>query len=123
MMSAISPVNPGAAALSGLLSSVAKNTVSPVLSSPAVQDALKNASPGDVVDLSLQALQLQQASGLFGGDTSNGPAAADLAVLQSAGATPADVAAESSASAALQQAYGLFGSGQATGGGLFNFFG
>jgi len=73
-MSAISPVNPGVAAVYQLASSAAA-PVSTALASPAVQDALSNASPQDVVDLSLTALQLQEADNLFGGDLTNADSA------------------------------------------------
>jgi hypothetical protein len=83
-MSAISPVNPGSAALAGLLPSNSPGPLASALASPSVQDALKNASPQDLVDLSLQALQLQETSGLFGnGNASQSPASPGLALLQS----------------------------------------
>lgn len=69
-MSAVSPLNPGVAAVYQLVSA-APAPVSAALASPAVQDALQNAAPQDIVDLSLEALQLQEAGNLFGGDTSN----------------------------------------------------
>ena len=57
MGSAILP-NPGTSALVQALSSV--------LPAPKMQAALQNASPGDLVLLSAEALQLQEANGLFG---------------------------------------------------------
>jgi hypothetical protein len=69
-MSAISPVNPGVGAVYQLVSA-APGPISSALASPAVQDALNNASPQDIVDLSLGALQLQETDNLFGGDLTN----------------------------------------------------
>ena len=57
---------------SSVLSSMLQNLVtespqlSSILSTPNVQSALASASPGDLVELSDQALQLQQTSVLFG---------------------------------------------------------
>jgi hypothetical protein len=67
-MSAISPVEPGVAAVCQL-ASTAPAPVSSAASSPAVQDVVDNAPPDDIVDLSLQALQLHEA------DTTNASAA------------------------------------------------
>jgi hypothetical protein len=67
-MSAISPVDPGAAAVYQL-ASAAPPAILPAVASPAVQDVVDNAPPEDVVDLSLQALQLHEA------DTTNASAA------------------------------------------------
>ena len=76
LMSSVSSVNPGVA---DLLQTFWKNGTSPVstaLSSSGVQSALAIASPGDLVQLSSQALQLQQVAGLFGpSEVSNGTAA------------------------------------------------
>ena len=46
-------------------------------SSPAVQSALQNASPGDIVKLSDQALQLQETDVLFGDPGSSGSNTSD----------------------------------------------
>jgi hypothetical protein len=52
------------------------------LSSPAVQTAIQNAPASDLVDLSSQALKLQETDQLFG-DGSATPSAADTATLAS----------------------------------------
>jgi hypothetical protein len=41
-------------------------TFSSLLSAPNMQSALENASPGDLVQISAEAVQLQEANGLFG---------------------------------------------------------
>lgn len=64
-MGSVSSTNPGIAALDQILGITSATTSSP-LSSQSVQSALQNATPGDIVHLSQQALQLQLASGLFG---------------------------------------------------------
>ncbi len=74
-MSSINSVNPG---VSDLLKAFSKTGSSPLpaaLSTTAVQSALAIASPQDLVQLSEQALQLQQAGGLFGGSGSSDVAA------------------------------------------------
>jgi hypothetical protein len=58
--------NPGLADALQLISNSASPTVSSLLSSPNVQAALQNASPGDLIELSDQALQAQVVDGLFG---------------------------------------------------------
>ncbi len=63
------------------LTSAGSPQLSAALSSPAVQTALQTARPGDLVDLSDQAMQLQEASQLLGtsstADTATLPAALD----------------------------------------------
>lgn len=64
-MGSVSSTNPG---LSDLLQTLT-NENSPLastFSSPTVQAALENASPGDIVQLSTEALQLQVTDSLFG---------------------------------------------------------
>jgi hypothetical protein len=56
----------GIADLMQMFSTVATPAVSSLLSSSKVQAALTNASPADLVQLSDQALQLQEVNGLFG---------------------------------------------------------
>jgi hypothetical protein len=68
-MGSVSSTSP---ALLNLLQSVATDSpqFSSILSMPNVQSALRSASPGDLVQLSDQALELQQVGELFG--TSDG---------------------------------------------------
>src|SRR5579863_1109656 len=121
-MSAVNSVNPGIADLFQLLSNTGSASVSSPLSSPALQSALQNASPSDVVQLSLQALQLQDVSSLFGSPGSSQTAVtADNLLLQALNssisgstttgstASPSTAATEAAASA-LEQASSLFGS-------------
>jgi len=67
-MSSVSAVNPAVADLLQVFSKSGSASLSTALSSTAVQSALDTASPGDLVQLSTQALQLQQVAGLFGTD-------------------------------------------------------
>jgi hypothetical protein len=52
-----------------LFSSAATPALSSLLSSTQVQTGLGKASPADIVQLSDQAMQLQEVDGLFGGST------------------------------------------------------
>ncbi len=65
-MSSISSVNPGVAGLLQTLSNTGSTAVNSVLTLPAVQTAIENASPEDLVQLSFEAQQLQETAGLFG---------------------------------------------------------
>jgi len=141
-MSTVSSVNPGVADLIQLLSSTGSATVTSALSTKAVQDALQNASAGDIVQLSDQALQLQETASLFGiaaaSSTVATPESLLLQALNSsltgstdAGSTPASLAAASSTAAtatatlALEQVSQLFGtnSGSGTGNGSLSILG
>jgi hypothetical protein len=51
---------------SGTGASASSSALSSALASTQVQTALQKASPGDIVQLSEQAVQLQQVAGLFG---------------------------------------------------------
>jgi hypothetical protein len=62
--------NPGLADLLQNLANTGSSALASALSSPSVQAALEQASPGDLVQLSDQALQLQVVGSLFG-DQSN----------------------------------------------------
>jgi hypothetical protein len=95
-MGSIAPANPGLTDVLQLLSAAGSASVSSALSSPAVQSALQDASPADIVHLSAEALQLQSVTGLFGG--SDSPQA-------SSASTPATAAAASES----QLLSGLFG--------------
>jgi hypothetical protein len=68
-MSAVSTNNSstGLADLMQIFSSAATPAVSSLLSSPTVQSALQKAPVADIVQLSDQAMQLQEVNGLFGG--------------------------------------------------------
>jgi hypothetical protein len=65
-MGSVSSPNPGVADLLQIFSNAGSPTLSSVLSSPQVQSALQKAPPADLVQLSDQALQLQEVNGLFG---------------------------------------------------------
>jgi len=75
-MASIAPVNPGVTDVLQLLSGAGSASVSSALSSTAVQSALQNASPSDLVQLSAAALQLQDVSDLFGSSGSSTATAA-----------------------------------------------
>jgi len=141
-MSAVGSVNPGVADLFNWLSSTQPAPVTSALSSPAVRSALRNSSPADLVQLSQQALQLQQAGSFFGGPdsaaTSATPESLLLQALTSAiagsmtpGSESASTGSESSSTAAatsalaLEQAYQLFGtdSSPGNGSGSYSFIG
>jgi hypothetical protein len=70
IMSPVSANSSGVADLlqtfSGTGASANSSVLSSTLASTQVQTALQNASPGDIVQLSEQAVQLQQVAGLFG---------------------------------------------------------
>jgi hypothetical protein len=71
-MSSVNAVLNGVADLLQTFSKVGSSSpVTSALSSAAVQSALSTASPGDVVQLSQQALALQQVAGLFGSSDSS----------------------------------------------------
>jgi hypothetical protein len=64
-ISSVAPVNQGVADLLQILSNAGSSSLSSAFSSPSIQSALQGASPGDIVQLSNQALQLQVANDLF----------------------------------------------------------
>ena len=68
-MSTVSSTSTGIADLMQIFSSVATPAVSSLLSSSQVQTALAKAPAADIVQLSDQAMQLQEVDGLFGGST------------------------------------------------------
>lgn len=74
-MGSVSSINTsGMSEMIQLLSSSSSPLTSSGLSSSQIQSALKNASPTDIVHLSAQAIQMQEASVLFGNsDTSQPP--------------------------------------------------
>ena len=63
----------GSVGLPGLGLSVLDQTLSSLLSAPNVQSALENAPAGDLVALSQDAVQLQEANGLFGSPGTTAP--------------------------------------------------
>ena len=71
-MSSVSAVPSGVADLLQTFSKAGSSALPSALSSTAVQSALELASPGDLVQLSQQALALQQVGGLLGGSDSSG---------------------------------------------------
>jgi hypothetical protein len=129
-MSSIASVNPGVSDLLQTLSSAGSTPASSVLSSPAVESALQNASPRDIAHLSAEALQLQEANGLFGSpDSTQTAASIILQALNSSslgsttnsasapGSTALSSAAASAASASeLEQVSGLLGTDSNSGG-------
>ena len=126
-MGSISSVNPGVSDLLQTLSSAELASGSTVLSSPAVQSALQNASPGDIVQLSARAIQLQEADGLFGSAQStqtaasiilqalnNSKSASTTTGAATSGSTTGSTTAPSTAATALaasqlEEVTGLFG--------------
>jgi hypothetical protein len=130
-MSAISSVNPGVADLFNWLSGTGSTPVTSALYSPSVQTALEGASPGDLVQLSQQALELQQVGGLFGSSDSAETSATPESLLLQAltGSAPqsesTSTAAATTSALALEQAYQLFGtnSNSGTGSGSYSFIG
>jgi hypothetical protein len=122
-MGSASTINPGIASLLQTLSNV-----SPALSSPAVQSALENASPQDVVHLSEAATQLESVDAMFGvpanGSSSvplnledllaGSTGAASNALLSSTAVTsasPSDQLANYQTALQAQVTQGLFGAG------------
>jgi hypothetical protein len=89
-----------------------------------VQSALQNASPGDIVQLSARALQLQEADGLFGSAESTQTA---VSIVQQAlnssksssttigATTSSSTAATALAASQLEEVTGLFGTNTNTG--------
>ena len=126
-MSAVTSVNPGIADLSHLLSSTGSASISSALSSPTVQSALKSAPPGDLVQLSRQAVQLQEVGSLFGSSGTSGTAVTPQTLLLQAlnsaitGSTTAgstaskSTAATATATAALEQVSELLGTNSSSG--------
>jgi hypothetical protein len=100
-MGSVSSINPGVADLLQTLS----NVNSPVLSSPAAVSALENASPSDIVQLSVEATQLQSVDAMFGiYDGASSPSANLSDVLASIEASVPGSAASPSASSATSSA-------------------
>jgi hypothetical protein len=140
-MSAIGSVNPGVADLFNWLSSTGATPATSALSSPSVQTALEGDPSSDLVQLSQQALQLQQAGSLFGisdsAETSATPESLLLQALTSSisgspvngsptsGSESTSTAAATTSALALEQAYQLFGTNlnSGTASGAYSFVG
>lgn len=124
LMSAVTSANSGFADLSLLLSSTGSASISSALSSPTVQSALKSAPPGDLVQLSQQALQLQEVSGLFASSTPqtllfqalNSAITGSAVTGSTSGSTAStSTAATATAISALEQASALLGTNSSSG--------
>ena len=75
---------------------------SPVVSSPALMSDLENASPEDIIQISISAIQLQGMDTLLGissGDTSDGSALSSIIGNMTASQTPAEAASTSQSTA------------------------
>ena len=111
-MASVTSVNPGVSDLLQTLSSVGSTSLSSALSSSKVQSALQTASPGDLVQLSQAALQLQQAVGLFGGSEGNsitGPATPGTAAATTAAQEVSELLGTSSGTGAGNSPVNLLG--------------
>jgi hypothetical protein len=132
-MGSVSNMNPG---VSDLLQTLT-NLNSPVLSSQPVVNALENAPPADIVQLSMAATQLESVNAMFGiaatpsagMDTGIG---GTLGALEGAGgssvlaaASPLDQNANAQAVLQAELSQGLFGTGASNGvsGSLFDTIG
>jgi len=129
-MGSVASVNPGVAQLLQTIT----NLNSPVLSSPAVTNALQKASPSDIVQLSRAATQLEGMNAMFGISSSptTDMSSSTLAALEgsasvSAGTagSPADQTANAQAALQAELIQGLFGTGSnlSLSGTLFNAIG
>ncbi len=120
-MGSVSPINPGVANLLQTLT----NINSPVLQSPAEVSALEKASPSDIVQLSVEAKQLESMDMTFGiligPDTGMATTVANLGELQFSDpallstASPADQLANYQAGLQRAETQGLFGTGATSG--------
>jgi len=104
-MASVTSVNSGYADLFQALSNTGSASVSSPLSSAGLQADLQSASPSDVVQISREALELQQSSSLFGtsgaSQTATDPAALLLQAVSSSvrGTTEPTASASSSTGA------------------------
>lgn len=136
-MSTVASTNASMASLMQIFSNFGSPQVSSTLGSAAVQKALKNASPTDIVQISKAALQLQQSNAIFGvsDKSSTDPIAALISSAMGATSESASTAASATSSVAeqfaaaqmalqAQQTAALFGDsiGSSTGS-LINVFG
>jgi hypothetical protein len=79
-MSTVSSTSTGIADLMQIFSSVTTPAVSSLLSSSQVQTALGKAPAADIVQLSNQAMQLQEVDGLFGGSSASATESSGMAM-------------------------------------------
>jgi hypothetical protein len=113
-MGSVSSTNPGTAFLLQTLTDID----SPVMSNPTVVSALEKASPADTVQLSVEAVQAEAVSAMFGTapSTNSLPTAASLENSSTAGATaPTDQLASYNAALQSQEVSGLLGENSVTG--------
>jgi hypothetical protein len=119
----MSSVNSAVSRVTDLLqaiSSIAPSGLSSALSSWTVQSALQGASTGDLLQLSRQALDLQQVTGLFagaeGGQSTADPGTLLLQSLESHGSasTTSTTGVAAAETPAEQEASYLFGTGTST---------
>jgi hypothetical protein len=119
-MGSVASTNAGLAELIQTLTS-ASSPLASQLSSPAVQSALQDAPPGDIVQLSNEALQLQEAGALFADPNQNtsaiGPSSI-LAALYPASSEPLPIGPASSSTTSetsqSDQVQTLFGTAPTT---------
>ncbi|MGD1070973.1 MAG: hypothetical protein ABSB15_12600 [Bryobacteraceae bacterium] len=103
-MSSVAP-NSGIASLIEFLSGAGSPLIASVVSSSTVQSAIENASPADLIQLSSQALQYQQAEGLFSTASSADP----VTPTPSAGSFSPSQLASYQSQAQLEQVQTLLG--------------
>ena len=126
-MSSVSSLNPGVADLLQTLT----NLNSPVLSSQSVTKALEKAPPGDIVQLSNAATQLEGMDAMFGvtpgasTDLSSTLLASPTTQSALSTASPTDKLANAQAAIQAELTQGLFGTGttNSLSGTLFNTLG
>jgi hypothetical protein len=115
-MGSVGAVNPGVGDLLQALYS-SNSSLSPVLQSSGVEAAIQTASPVDLVQLSAQALQLQQTADLFGSydpaSQISGPGATLLQSLEDQNSSAA-VSTDAQTNPTLAEADDLFGSNNST---------
>jgi hypothetical protein len=79
-MSSVTATSTGISDLMQIFSSAATPAISSLLSSSQVQTALEKAPPADIVQLSDEAMQLQEVDSLFGSSTASQPTSSGLAM-------------------------------------------
>jgi hypothetical protein len=96
-MSSVAAPNSGTASLLQFLSGAGSPLTTSVTSSPSVQSAIQDASPVDLAQLSAQAVQLQQADGLFSVSSSADPGVTEDNLLASLSPAPSTASGSSAA--------------------------
>ena len=123
-MGTVGSTNAGLNDLLQTLTSIGSPLTS-TLSTPALQSALQNASPSDIVKLSDAALELQSTDALFGVSDTSGSTNV-LSQLESGGSTasgsPAEQNAAAQADLQAQETAALFGTSTSSNG-LLNVMG